>query len=187
MLEKANQWLLLLSHIGIIGGLVLVGFQIDQNSDLIAQNTQAIRAQELGSLSDAQIQLDAAVMGENIGEVYAKALYSPSQLTPGEIEEVVHYIAARVSLLHRIYRAYKAGTVDENDWKQALHESPIWVGSQFGRLFWEQSKHDYLSDEFVMAVDKAIESAGPEMREDSWLRMMEAEVRQLPSVSPSEN
>ena len=187
MLEKLNQWLLLRSHLGIIGGLVLVGFQINQNSELIQQNTRAIRAQELSSFSDAQTQLDAAVIGEDISEAYAKALYTPADMSPAEIEQVVHYVSSRVSLLHRMFRAHKAGTVAKEDWEQQLHEIPIWLGSAFGQLFWEMSKHDYLSGEFVEAVDHAIAGAGPEMREDAWLKAMEAKLRLLSSDRRTES
>jgi hypothetical protein len=180
---KINEWLMLVSHLGIIGGMVLVAFQIEQNSELIGQNTKAMRAQELADLVASETDLDVAMMSENLSESYSQALYEPSKMTTAQILEVGVYLAARVNNLHRIFQSYEAGLVAESDWNQQLREIAFTLATPFGSVVWDFSKGDYSSTGFVESIDSAI-VANADLRDDDWLKAVEAGVRQLPSVAP---
>ncbi|MFT7547214.1 MAG: hypothetical protein ACI9VI_001046 [Candidatus Azotimanducaceae bacterium] len=61
----------------MIGGLVFVAMQLDQNSSLL-------RTQLLFDVSRSYVQWEQKMLGENPEEVWEKSLVSPEALTHSE-------------------------------------------------------------------------------------------------------
>lgn len=89
---KLNRWLQVSANIGIVLGLVLVGFQLKQNSELA-------RIQLLYEESNRAIELETEVVGERAAEVWAKSIQAPEDLTLAEIRimEALLWSCARLS------------------------------------------------------------------------------------------
>ncbi len=74
---KANNWPQTITNLGIIAGLVLVGVQMKQNTDLL-------KTQLLYEESRRIIEQESQYIGENGAEVWAKSLTAPQDLSLAE-------------------------------------------------------------------------------------------------------
>ena len=76
-LEKTSHWLMIIGNFGLFIGVVLVVFQINQNSELT-------REQLNYSIWTDRMNVQLAMMGENPAAAVAKALEAPSEITVEE-------------------------------------------------------------------------------------------------------
>ena len=65
-IEKANHWMTLVTNIGVLIGIVLLVFELNQNSNLMRAEMHAMRAE-----AKATRQIDQANSGEIIRIMYA--------------------------------------------------------------------------------------------------------------------
>ena len=100
--EKLNKWLQVSANIGIVLGLVLVGIQLRQNSDLA-------RIQLLYEESNRAIDLETAVVGEQSAAVWAKSIEAPEDLTLAEIRIMEALLWSFVEQLRRVIDDVIAG------------------------------------------------------------------------------
>ena len=77
-MDKANQWLMVTSHLGILAGLILVGIQIKQDNELT-------RLQIFSDTTTSRIQMHEALMGDNPAPMVMKSLTHPEDLTLEEL------------------------------------------------------------------------------------------------------
>ena len=77
-MDKANQWLMVVSHLGILAGLILVGAQVKQDYDLT-------RIQIFSETTSSRIQMHGSVTGDNPAPIVMKSLTHPEDLTLEEI------------------------------------------------------------------------------------------------------
>ena len=73
-LEKTSHWITVATNIGLLLGVMLVVFQINQNSELVREQISH------ASWTD-DMNLHLAMMGENPAKSVAKAIESPAELT----------------------------------------------------------------------------------------------------------
>jgi hypothetical protein len=71
-------WLQVLSNLAVLGGLVLVALQMDQNERLM-------RVQLLNQYGDSMIAFETAVGGENLAVIWAKAVETLEELSLAEM------------------------------------------------------------------------------------------------------
>ena len=81
-LERTSHWITLAGNAGLLIGLALVIFQINQNSELVREQLDQARWTD-----DLNLQL--ALMGENPAAAIATAIESPSELSV-EDSQVLH-------------------------------------------------------------------------------------------------
>ncbi|MBT4522626.1 MAG: hypothetical protein HOC23_21725 [Halieaceae bacterium] len=74
---QMNGRLQIVANLGIVVGLLLVGIQLTQNSDLL-------KIQLLYEESDRAIQLESLLVGEEAASVWAKSIEAPEHLTLAE-------------------------------------------------------------------------------------------------------
>ena len=72
-----SDWLQIAANLGIIGGLLLAGVQLKQNSDLL-------KTQLLYGESHRLVELETLVVGEMGAEVWAKSISDPLGLDLSE-------------------------------------------------------------------------------------------------------
>ncbi len=75
---KISSWLQVAGNFGLLAGLILVGFQINQNTEISKADLTA-RSYEVA------MQYQLAMMGENPAAALAKAGTDPSSLTDEEL------------------------------------------------------------------------------------------------------
>ncbi len=110
--NKLANWLQVCANFGLLGGLVLVAIQINQNSDQLSQTHQLTRAELLSNQHDAWIEIDASKQSENFAKVLAKSIIKPDELTASEILELDGYLFTYLDQLMRDRELYIVGVFD---------------------------------------------------------------------------
>jgi len=171
-IDKLNTWIGFSGNIAILLGLIALAVEI-------SENTAAVRAQELGAQRQENQDRQLAMLGADTREFYVKSLYNPAELTLVELQGMTAYLSYRVGSLERAYQSYLDGIIRPADWERRLYDIPIYLGTSFGRLWWNLGKNDYTNrPEFVSAVDQAIE-AGPVVPDDQFLLQLQARAQAL--------
>ncbi len=147
---KMSEWLQVVGSFGVLAGLILVAFQIQQNTTLV-------RAELDSNASDAWIAIDASKQSEDFARVLAKAIESPRDLTVAEMVELDGYLFTYVDQLVRDRDLYLLGVFDappEVLINNSLHD---YFGNEFARSWWEETKWKFGSA-IVGIIDREMES-----------------------------
>jgi hypothetical protein len=119
--SKVSNWLQIAANIGIIGGLILVGIQIKQNTDLTSVNLRALAVQQ-------ETDRWLAEMGENPSDVIVNAVLKPEELTPGEIRVLMASVLWYQSMFTRNQSLEHAGIFDAS-WRRRLPQAAFDIAS----------------------------------------------------------
>jgi len=131
--SKLNNWLQVSANIGIVLGLVLVGVQLKQNSDLV-------KIQLLYEESRRTVELELQVVGERGAEVWAKSIEDPENLTLEEIRIMEAILWSFIETQRGTHRLAQLGLIDEDDWKKRVEsEVSFWFADRYGAAWW----HNY--------------------------------------------
>ena len=157
------QTLSLLANAGVIAGIVFLAYEV-------RQNTEAVRAEELVSRLDADLQRELTMATDpDLQALYIKSLYNPEELTLEELWGISSFLSYRVENLRRAYLSYQDGVTQQIDWEQRAFIVPIYLGSPFGRAYWEHLKADFANTPlFVQAVEEAL-ATSPVVPDNIWL------------------
>lgn len=167
-IDKLNQWLSLVANFAVLFGLLALVVEI-------RSNTSAIRSSEWGAIMDQSALLNQADEPRN--NAYMKALYSPDELSVEELRMAVNTITGRLGVLQRAYKGYQEGTVREEDWNYLVGQTPIYLGTGFGLVLWEQLKYDYESiPGFNEEIERALSSSSI-VPDDAWFLELQEQFR----------
>ena len=153
----ATSWLQIAANIGLIAGLALVAWQINQTSDLARDRLYHDRF-------DVWFAMQIATFGENASEVVARADYSPNDLTPADLNILSAFYGARLDYWRRIKKLGERGIIAEDDWKAAYDRTHPEFGASLlsdlstpaGRAFWDTSYSKVADEEFVESIGNAL-------------------------------
>ncbi|MEJ2256247.1 MAG: nuclear transport factor 2 family protein [Woeseiaceae bacterium] len=155
--EKLNNWLQVSANIGIVLGLVLVGFQLKQNSELA-------RIQLLYEESNRAIELETEVVGERAAEVWAKSIQAPEDLTLAEIRIMEALLWSFLEQLRGTYRLAELGLLSNEDWRRrAESEVTFYFGDPYSRAWWKNfsAASNGLPEELHQVVDDIVAGDDP--------------------------
>jgi len=125
--EKINSWLSLGANIGVVIGLILVAYQINQDADLT-------RIQLFSDATTARNEFNQALMGDNPLEVVAKSIESPNELTLAELQIMDAYLISALNEIRRLELLRRTGLDVENS-VEGIHE--YYFGNNFARAWFE--------------------------------------------------
>jgi len=129
--SKLVNWLQVSANIGIVLGLVLVGLQIKQSSDLA-------KIELLYEESRRFVEFETMVVGENAAEVWAKSLEEPENLTLAEVRIMESLLWSFVEQLRGTYRLAQLGLIDEEDWRNRVeNEVTFYLSDPYSRAWWK--------------------------------------------------
>jgi len=158
-LEKLNQWLLLVSHLGILGGLILVGLQIRQESEIT-------RVQLFSDVTSSRMEMAAAVLGENPAPILAKALAEPDELTASELYVMDAYLIRGLNEVRRALVLRNLGmdigiTAPENT-------LAFYFGNEFAKRWWSVfiASGEDLENDVLRQIDSLVRAADPNFTGD---------------------
>jgi|GEM_PF-1766430 len=141
----------IIAAIAMIGGLVLVAMQLDQNSSLL-------RTQLLFDESRSYVQWEQKMLGENPAEVWEKSLVSPEELTLSKQRIIEAYLWSGIEQWLGLYRLAQQGLIGA-EWKTRVSaEANYLLGNTYGRAFWSVRRTGIESKEFVAVVDGYLKS-----------------------------
>ena len=151
--DKLNQWLQVTANIGIVLGLLLVGVQLKQNSDLL-------KMQLLYEESQRAIELEVQVVGENAADAWAKSLTDARNLTLAEQRVMEAILWSFVEQLRASHMLAELGLLDDEEWRARLDsDAGFYLGNPYGRAWWQNFSVDSttLAPELVEAVNARLE------------------------------
>jgi hypothetical protein len=147
-LPKLNDWLQVVANLGIVIGLLLVGVQLKQNSDLL-------KTQLLYDESHRAIELETQVIGEDGARVWAKSLTDPENLTLEEQRIIEALLWSFAEQLRATRMLAELGLLDDSEWRVRVYgESGFWLGNRYGRAWWANYSDDSeMPDDLIAAVN----------------------------------
>lgn len=127
---KLSNWLQVSANIGIVLGLVLVGMQLKQNSDLA-------RIQLLHDESRRAVEFELEVVGERGAEVWAKSIEDPENLTLDEVRIMEALLWSFIENLRGTHRLAQLGLLEEDDWRSRVEsEVTFYLSDPYSRAWW---------------------------------------------------
>jgi len=161
-MDRLNRWIALGANVAIFLGLILVVYEIRQNSALV-------RAQIVATAFSDQKALAIAQMGEDYAEVFARSIQDPTSVTLEEVAVLQSAFEARLVEFRRNGIMEELG-VFTGRWRQDLNYMSRPFTTPIGRKFW-----DYWYDPkiyWMQDVQGIIESTEP-TRESDYLEMLQ--------------
>lgn len=169
--DRLSRWLTLGANIGVLIGLLLVVFEIRQNSDLM-------RLQFINDDLLLTAESEIPTLGDNPAEVIMKSFESPEDMTYADFRRMDAYLTTKMERLVRRYQLSREGILEDDNWKTVGFAYGWFFGNRFGRLWWEYEGRQAYSDlpELVEHVDQQISQLTDDDATESW-RKIEAELK----------
>ena len=150
----SRDWIQIVANVALILGLVLVGLQIKQNSDLL-------RTQLLYEESGRMVASEQAFYGEEVARVWTRSIENPKDLELEEIRIIDAYLYSVVEQWRATKMLAEQGLLDdETEWQFRVEaEAPYFLGHEYGRACWNVARttNGMLSPDLVNVVDAALE------------------------------
>ena len=145
--DKVNRWLTLGANIGVVIGLVLVAFQINQDADLT-------RAQLFSEATDSRREFTQGMMGSDPMRIVTKSIERPHELTLEELQIMDMYLIAAVNEVRRLELLQDTGLAADVD-VEALEY--FYFGSKFAKAWYEEFRNGQIigspTDQRIRSVD----------------------------------
>jgi len=154
---RINSWLQVGANVGIVVGLLLVGVQLKQNSDLL-------KTQLLYQESQRQIELETMVVGENGAAVWAKSINEPGNLTLSEQRVMEALLWSFAEQLRATRMLAELDLLDDEEWRLRVDaETGFFLGNTYGTAWWANYKdgNNALPSDLRQAIDDRLVMAGP--------------------------
>ena len=150
---RFGNWLQIGANLGIIAGLLLVGLQLKQNSDLL-------RTQLLYEESGRFIESEHALYGENAARVWAKSIENPDELNLEERRVIDAYLYSTLESWRSTHMLSEHGLlVDDADWQLRVRdEASYFLGNEYGRAWWSVYREENLMipPELISIIDEEL-------------------------------
>lgn len=150
--NKLSNWLQIAANTGIIAGLLLVGLQLKQNSDLL-------KTQMLYDESRRLVDLETKVVGENGAEVWAKSITEPENLNLAEKRIIEALLWSYVEQLRSTRVLGELGLLDDDEWRTRVRsDTGFFLGNRYARAWWANFKEDntVLAPDLIDEIDRRL-------------------------------
>jgi hypothetical protein len=155
---KFNNWLQVSANIGIVAGLVLVGVQLKQNSDLL-------KTQLLYEESHRSVELETEVIGEHGAKVWAKSIKDPRNLSLEEQRIMEALLWSFTEQLRATRLLGELGLLEDDEWRLRVNaETEFYFGNRYGTAWWKSFSTDNnaLSKDLIDAVNVRLSEISPD-------------------------
>lgn len=145
------NWIQIVTGIGVLGGLVLVIWELQQSRDLVLAQLEAE-----GFISYQESKL--SIMGEDFAATYAKACFDPTSLTDAELVQMAAYADANAGLVSRARAYSEIGESSDRSWEQGARRiTREWLSTKVGRAeYVELTRRGRLSPWIAEVADQLI-------------------------------
>jgi hypothetical protein len=152
-IENLTSWLQITANVGILGGLVLVGFQLNQNSEIL-------QAQMMSAESRSVIDQEMQIIGEEGAAAWVAAMSDPTNVSPEHhrIMEAIFWSA--VESWRHIEELDNLDLAEVDPRTRVSEEASWYFGNTYGRAWWNTRRDDSaISDELKNIVDESIKNS----------------------------
>ncbi len=148
---KLSPWLTIIANLGLVAGMVLVAYEINQNSQLA-------RTALVNEGNIASNEFWANLMGDTPSDVIAMAVECPEAMTYSDFMVMDAFLYSGMNFLYRNYQLAQEGIFTDEDWKEEVERYSAWyLGNPFGRAWWEAEGEIFNEKEFLDYVDLQLE------------------------------
>jgi len=150
-LVKPTSWLSVVANVGLLVGIALVAYEINQNSKLA-------RMALVNEGNVASNQFWANLMGETPGDVIAMSVECPEAMIYSDFIAMDAYLFTGMNFLYRNFELAREGIFTEEEWQESVAGYAGWyLGNTFGEAWWEEEGRHFFADDFVNHVDQQLE------------------------------
>lgn len=150
--DRINTWLTISANVGVIVGLFLVAFELNQNSSLMRIQIEQSRADA------AMASNEATYNSEYLPAVLVK-IRDDEQLSREEIERYRWWFRAQNRNQDNVYNQYLSGMLGATSPRSVRDfVREVIASSDFGREEWRAQKVGF-SDEYVSFVESVLKKA----------------------------
>ena len=149
-IDKVSSWLQITANVAILGGLVLVGFQLQQNREIL-------RAQMMSAESQSVIDQEMQIIGEQGAAAWVAAMTDPTHVSPEHhrIMEAIYWSA--IESWRHIEELRALGLADVDPLYRVSDEAAWYFGNTYGRAWWNVRRETTeFSEELKTVIDEAI-------------------------------
>lgn len=152
-LDKLNAWLTLVANVGVLLGILLVAFELRQNSLVVAAQTRSDLAEGTVEFLWRQIEHDdlrGAILRASSGET----------LSDEDTWLLVRHAQAALRRWENIHYQYRVGLYEEQEFSAQIE---TWKGLVRGNVigpYWEILRNGY-SPDFVEFIDELSSDSVP--------------------------
>ena len=134
--EKIANWLQIVANLGIVGGLVLLAFQINQTAEVTRQDLQARNFE----MNTSQL---VGMFGEKASDAWQKAFFSPESLTAEELTVVYYLLDHRRDIDGMAQSLLVEPNEITDDWKHSLrwHAINTYGANEISKMWWQSFNH----------------------------------------------
>jgi hypothetical protein len=148
-LDDLNRWMSLAASLGVIAGLVLLAFELQQNREMMRAQTRndiALGVMDLMYVVASNPQLNSVMLRGSAGE----------ELTPDEYSQFRQMVVARLRYYENVHYQYQQGMYEKpyfDKQKQAWKAAAARMrGAQ---AIWCEQRHTY-AEEFVREFEALV-------------------------------
>ena len=134
-----RDWLQLISNIGVIIGLIVLIYEVNQSNSYAEADNASVSA-------GLAVNREISVVGENAAAILAKAIDDPDSLNTQELVVIDAY--HRQLLMELMNQAYQAELgIFSDDWEEGWgNYIRLHLDYPFGRKWWSLQRHRMLGD-----------------------------------------
>ncbi len=149
--DQINKWMTLVANIGVIFGLILVAYEVQQNSELMRIQINQARA------DSAMVSNEHSFNSDFIPPILAK-VQRDDDLTMEESIRFTDYFRSMNRNQDNVLSQYDAGMLGENTPRSIITYVCQFIGkSEASRKAWEYTSGGY-SDRYIAFVEEALDS-----------------------------
>jgi hypothetical protein len=149
--EIKARWFTIVTNMGVLIGLILVIFQMQQDRNLL-------KATLTNDFYSSYIAAETIFAGENLPAVYEKSLLDPKNLSIGEMRVMEAQTFAPINRWINLYRLSQAGIVDDSFWKTQVDlDTRYYLGNPYGRAWYGATAPSWSSDFFPDEIRERVE------------------------------
>jgi len=162
---KINEWLQLLTSIGVFAGLFLVGMEIRENNEIAEDEA-------LSQFWTNWIALSTPEFSSNIGAAYARSMSDPQSLSDEDMFKLGSWLTAAMSTYGQLFLMIQEGRVEADYASELADDVEYYFGNSFGRAWYAENK-DWLLPEMTEIIDEQLRQSPNLKSSDYFSRIRE--------------
>jgi hypothetical protein len=147
--SRLNEWLQILASLGVLIGLVVVAYEIKQN-------TETAQAEFYRESYSMWMHVSTVEIETDIDEILVKSITNPESLSPGELVELSAYFVLVMSIYDNGARAKELGIATPTSLIREL-DARYYFSSEISRQWFEANKN-WMRPENVEIISRVIHS-----------------------------
>ena len=144
--EKLAHWLTIVGNLGILGGLILVAIELNQN-------TASIQGSAYQTWVAANLELNATASTDGMSQTLNAGNLDSANLNQGNFIEYGLWNYSFFQLIQATDYLYKTGSLDRALWQSEINRAAVHLELRGVRQWWDAGGKTQLTPEFVELIE----------------------------------